>query len=1208
MVKDSDILVRLKKSYRLSDERPVFQDLHRELKAKSFSPNQIDLFPIYVLKTTGDVLSLAEELKRDPDVEYAEPNYLALTSYRPNDPLYSQQWAHQNTHAESGWNLERGNANAVIAIIDTGVDYRHEDLSENIWHDVQGNPGKDFVDIDTAAYTFQGFSLFSGEDYTGIDNDPADYMGHGTHTAGIAAATGDNNRGVAGVCLHCKIMPVRAGFAIHHPLGDFGILEYDDIASAIKYAADQGARVISMSFGGYSDSATLHEAINYAYSLGAVLVAAAGNESSYTPTYPASYDHVISVVALARNNLLAFYSNYGSWVDVAAPGGDSLQGLTILSTVPRIGVLSDASGYKTLQGTSMATPYVAGVAGLIFSAYPTLANEQVRQKIEFTADDLGLPGKDSTYGYGQVNVYHALAGTIVISSPSDNSFLKGAVEIRGQATARDFNHYELSYAPVEYPESTVMITSSTLPKGEENSLLGIWPTAGVSDGVYLLTLKVVTQSGELKHSIFVSIDNVNQPPVFLTANQGAVPGRLLQFKVEAKDPDQPGAVWSQLAYSSDDSRFDPATQLFTWNVPLSQDQTQKVKFTVRDPDNVVSKEMTIYILRLTEETIAAEQYSQNAPQIDADNIVYYSNESDGYKVYLYKIPTREKTLLTPSAGSFFRPSIDLNKVVYEKLTTFPNSALYGYDLSTRQATLIGSGKSPSLSGNLVTYYDDRNGLTPPWSDIYAYDLASRSETKITNAQVGDWGFADQKISGDKIIYTHREVDASLPYLQSDYVIYLYNWLTRQVMPLTDGSRRLKGSYPAIDGDLIAFEKYDVANSQYCSGNISTYRISNGEIIQLTNNSLGVYRLNLFGDICIDHMLPDINGNKIVWSGKKTSAFTDYNIYLYDLNLGMEAQITNASGIAQGAGVVSGNRIVWENGWGGNNTDISMATVNISPELTSITPTSVPSGGSITLKGKNFGVATGESKVVLNNDIILPTISWSDSEIVSRIPANASSSLVHVVTSFGKSNDLNLTIDNSKHPPILNPIGDRSVAEGQLLSFTISATDQDNDILKYSVTGLPSGAQFSEQTFQWTSGFDQAGSSTVTFTVSDGQLSDFESVTITVTNVELVLLNLNDSPDPFSPDGDDVDDTTTITASFNHVANWALVIKNAAGTVIRNFNGSGTDVNQIWDGGTSPRSLLVGGTYTYVLTASDAGGSSVSGSGTVTMRVSRWRTL
>ena len=359
------------------------------------------------LEEEVDVMEASRVYTEDPDIEYAEPNYLAHTSHTPSDALFFEQWAHQNTEAELGWDIQRGSKGVTIAVIDTGVAYDHEDLAGNMLADCsEGCPqgkGYDFVDIDTQSYLDDGYELIPEEDYTDIDNDPSDYNGHGSHIAGIAAGVGDNGVGISGVCMDCRIMPVRVAFSILEDDKEYGSSETDDIANALVYAADNGADIINMSYGGeYSQVES--DAIDYAHSMGVVLVAAAGNENtdSSIDSYPAAYDHVIAVAATAGDDSKTFYSNYGDWIDVAAPGGDYRIDDRILSTVPLTGgINTDPSGYSSLQGGSMATAYVAGIAGLILSSNGGLSSEEVRDAIRAGVDPV-----DSAFniGTGRVNI------------------------------------------------------------------------------------------------------------------------------------------------------------------------------------------------------------------------------------------------------------------------------------------------------------------------------------------------------------------------------------------------------------------------------------------------------------------------------------------------------------------------------------------------------------------------------------------------------------------------------------------------------------------------------------------------------------------------------------------------------------------------------------------------------------------------------------
>lgn len=434
-------------------------------------------------------------------VEYAHPNFLYKISFVPNDPLYSNQWAHQNTEAEFGWDIERGSNNVTVAIIDTGVAFAHEDLSTNMLGNCNGGcptgTGFDFVDIDYIHdYQQYGFTLIPDEDYTLPDNVPSDYYGHGTHVAGIAAAVTDNNEGVAGVCHYCKIMPVRAGFGILYYGRVYGILEDDDIVNAIYYATNNGADIISMSFGTSQNSPSVEEAINYSRNNGVVLVAAAGNANSFFPVYPAAYKGVIAVTATTENNRRASFSSFGIWTDVGAPG------VEILSTVPLSGYISDPSGYRALSGTSMSTPYVSGLAGLILSHNPELDNTAITDILRQGIDEVA----EIYYyiGTGRVNIRKALeidyipSETVKIKVPEAGSYVTESTNITGTAAG----DYVLELGRGNYPEEWTNISSGSQVF---NNTLGYLDIQDMENGYYSLRLKVNNGSRELYDTIVFSI-------------------------------------------------------------------------------------------------------------------------------------------------------------------------------------------------------------------------------------------------------------------------------------------------------------------------------------------------------------------------------------------------------------------------------------------------------------------------------------------------------------------------------------------------------------------------------------------------------------------------------------------------------------------------------------------------------------------------------
>jgi len=295
--------------------------------------------------------------------KYIEPHYMYVTNEAPNDALYADyQWNLPATRTESGWKLAEQGEEVIVAVVDTGVDLDHPDLKNKL---------------------VEGYNVYT----EGSDAD--DDVGHGTHVAGIIAAEINNYEGIAGMAPHTRIMPVKV-------LDSTGAGSTYAVAQGIIWAADHGAKVINLSLGNYAEAQFLHDAIQYAYDRDVVLVAATGNDHTESPGYPAAYDEVLAVGATDSSGQLAQFSNYGTYVDVAAPG------VSIASTYP-------GNQYAALSGTSMASPHVAALAAMIRSVNPSLSNEEVMDLIRSTCDDLGESGHDIYFGYGQIDVARALS-------------------------------------------------------------------------------------------------------------------------------------------------------------------------------------------------------------------------------------------------------------------------------------------------------------------------------------------------------------------------------------------------------------------------------------------------------------------------------------------------------------------------------------------------------------------------------------------------------------------------------------------------------------------------------------------------------------------------------------------------------------------------------------------------------------------------------
>lgn len=356
-----------------------------------------DVRPFRVVKVPrSKVLEKVREYRQRADVVYSEPNYMAYALMVPNDPYYSYQWHLQGINLEPAWDIQTGDSEIKVAIIDTGVAY--EDYRQGWW-------SRYYLAPDLAETSF-----VAGYDFINNDSHPNDDNGHGTHVCGTAAQSTNNNLGVAGVAFNTSIMPVKV-------LDSNGAGSYAQVADGIYFAADNGAKVINLSLGGGADSNILKEAVAYAYNKGVTIVAAAGNDGSNDISYPAAYDdYVIAVGATRYDKTLADYSNYGPSLDLVAPGGDlnvdqNNDGYGDGVLQQTFGRRTDDFGYYFYQGTSMATPHVAGVAALVLANGTASTPDEVRTVLQKTAEDLGATGFDQTYGWGLVDALAALNWT-----------------------------------------------------------------------------------------------------------------------------------------------------------------------------------------------------------------------------------------------------------------------------------------------------------------------------------------------------------------------------------------------------------------------------------------------------------------------------------------------------------------------------------------------------------------------------------------------------------------------------------------------------------------------------------------------------------------------------------------------------------------------------------------------------------------------------
>lgn len=381
--------------------KPTLSEQMREATIGAYQSRKIKRIPridVYQLQNPENVTleEMLYMLNQNPDVEYAEPNYIAYIAVTPNDTLFEQQYALYNygqeilipgspqgtrnadIRATAAWEETKGSDEVIIAVIDSGVDFDHPDIANKIHS--------------------------RGRDFANDDFDATDDLFHGTHVAGIAAAETHNREGIAGVTWNCKILPIKVIIVPEDPTIE-PYAEYSWVSEAIIWAADNGADVINISLGGDVPAQTLEDALRYAYEKNIVIAASAGNEGAAVQ-YPAAYDdYCLAVAATDYNDLRTTWSNFGPEVDVAAPGE------VIISLVPTWLLGPGYLPYAYADGTSVATPHVSGLAALIKSIKPKLSASQIMNVIRYTADDINsayYPGEDEFIGFGRINMERAL--------------------------------------------------------------------------------------------------------------------------------------------------------------------------------------------------------------------------------------------------------------------------------------------------------------------------------------------------------------------------------------------------------------------------------------------------------------------------------------------------------------------------------------------------------------------------------------------------------------------------------------------------------------------------------------------------------------------------------------------------------------------------------------------------------------------------------
>lgn len=471
------------------------------------------------LKARWETLMTIKALRNDPTVVSAEPNYKVRAMATPNDAAYTFQWHYPLINLPAAWDLTTGIPEVIVAVIDTGILANHPDLAGQLI------AGYDFIaDPDTAR---DGNGIDSNPEDEGDGGDAGNSSFHGTHVSGTIAAASNNGIGVAGVAWNASIMPLRV-------LGVDGGSTYD-VGQAVRYAAGlpndsgtvpaQRADVINLSLGGSPFSQSTQNLFNEVRAAGVIVVAASGNEASGTPSYPASFEGVISVSAVDSQRQAAPYSNFGSTIDIAAPGGDNGDDINgdgypdgVLSTAGSItesGAISFV--YSFLNGTSMATPHVAGVIALMKSVNRDLSPQDIETLLVQgdLSDDLGDPGRDNTFGHGLINAQRAVVAALTAAGnpPADNPRLSASTNLLNFGSAgqslllqlQNTGNGDLALNDLSGSESWLEIT----PDNVDNNSLGSYRIGvnreDLAPGIYSSIITANSTINSLSIEVLVSV-------------------------------------------------------------------------------------------------------------------------------------------------------------------------------------------------------------------------------------------------------------------------------------------------------------------------------------------------------------------------------------------------------------------------------------------------------------------------------------------------------------------------------------------------------------------------------------------------------------------------------------------------------------------------------------------------------------------------------
>ncbi len=691
----------------VSYKRLIPHNRHLKGRLSTFRSN-IDRAYLLRFSLLADLPVLKTTFDNSDYIEAVTLNFLRPTLADvivPNDPKYAEQWSLPAMALPEAWRIEKGDKDVIIAIVDSGIDYRHDDLANKIWVNHDEIPDNE-IDDDENGYVDDVYgwdftdapNLQAEGDFKEGDNEPIDESGHGTHVAGIASAEADNGIGIAGVAWNCSLMAVRAGLS----LGGGSRMQDDDSAAAIVYAAENGADIINMSWGSQQQSFVIRDALEYAYARGVVLIGASGNSNESESIFPAAYRKVIAVASTNQFQQRFYRSNYGASVDIGAPGNG------IIST-------QIDNGYRILTGTSMAAPHVAGLAALMLSKRPALTHEEIRQILINTADTVSEDDSDVSdpkfVGAGTVNAYRALLASsglqARILAPETHSGVSSSIVFLGTAGGYKFKSWQLLYGNSSTPTTFVPI-NEPVSQQKFSEPLCVWDTIdfqdGLAEGVYTVRLEVTGRDGSQTHDqVVLTIDRSPAKIYSVTAKETLYKNQSKTIISWATDDWTQGTFYYRLQGEVDRFSSVEKSGLGKEHVFSVELGTGKYQFYIEVQNSVGLKSVDnnngqYYEIEVVDRSISphgfVETHLLSVPLQIAD--VSTDFDKDG----LYEIIGRS---LTDSADSEFTSDIP---AIYERLPTGEYIKAFTFSDTFSHENI------PAKVNNWVDYDIDLNTLIP----------------------------------------------------------------------------------------------------------------------------------------------------------------------------------------------------------------------------------------------------------------------------------------------------------------------------------------------------------------------------------------------------------------------------------------------------------------------------------------------------------------